>query len=434
MLGCTMALRLAEAGFDVTVFEAGDHPGGLAAPWELDTPGTNVTWDRHYHVMLRTDDALRNLLSELELDSKLHWGDTCTGYFSNGRLSPMSSVNDFIRLPGLSLISKARLAATIAVGSHTRNPERLEQMSVVDWCTRWSGRAVFEQFWLPLLRSKLGDAWQETSAAFLWATIQRLTRARRHGLGGEQFGYAPGGYASVLACLVDRLADRGARVITGTSVTRVAGTSKNRLVLSFKNSPDEIFDHVVVTTDAPTADAICAGLSDSERSVLRGIRYQGIVCASLLLDAPLSPYYLTYLLNDAPFTAIVEMTALVHPAELGEHHLVYLPRYISPDSAMFDESDDAIRARFVAGLQGIHRQFRESSILAFRVSRVRRVFPIPTRGYSQRVPAFDATVPGLHLVGSAQIVNGTLNVNETIGLAEKAAKHLLAAQKDVNNR
>ena len=53
---------------------------------------------------------------------------------------------------------------------------------------------------------------------------------------------------------------------------------------------------------------------------------------------------------------------------------------------------------------------------------MRRVFPIPTLGYSRRVPPMTTSVPGLHLVSSAQIVNGTLNVNETVELAERAAR------------
>ena len=45
----------------------------------------------------------------------------------------------------------------------------------------------------PLLRAKLGDAYQAASAAFIWATIQRLYAARRSGLKKEMFGYVPGG-------------------------------------------------------------------------------------------------------------------------------------------------------------------------------------------------------------------------------------------------
>ena len=64
-------------------------------------------------------------------------------------------------------------------------------------------------------------------------------------------------------------------------------------------------------------------------------------------------------------------------------------------------------------------------VLAFKVSRARYVFPVATLGYSKRIPGFDTSIPGVHLVNSAQIVNGTLNVNETLQLAQSALKHLM---------
>ena len=54
-LGLTLALRLARQGPRVTVYEAGDVLGGLAAPWQVG----DVTWDGHYHVTLLSDTALR---------------------------------------------------------------------------------------------------------------------------------------------------------------------------------------------------------------------------------------------------------------------------------------------------------------------------------------------------------------------------------------
>ena len=73
----------------------------------------------------------------------------------------------------------------------------METLPVDQWLRRWSGRRTFERFWLPLLRAKLGDAYQQASAAFIWATIQRLYAARRTGLKKEMFGYVPGGYARI---------------------------------------------------------------------------------------------------------------------------------------------------------------------------------------------------------------------------------------------
>jgi hypothetical protein len=74
----------------------------------------------------------------------------------------------------------------------------------------------------------------------------------------------------------------------------------------------------------------------------------------------------------------------------------------------------------------MYPSFAASDVLAFQVSRVRNVFAIPTLDYSAKLPPMTTSVPGLHVVNSAHIVNGTLNVNETIALAERALPLILA--------
>ena len=87
---------------------------------------------------------------------------------------------------------------------------------------------------------------------------------------------------------------------------------------------------------------------------------------------------------------------------------------------LFEEPDAAIEDSFVGGLQRIFPQVKPDDILAVRTSRVRAVMAIPTLNYSDRVPNIETSVAGLYLAGSANIVNGTLNVNETLQLAEQA--------------
>ena len=91
-------------------------------------------------------------------------------------------------------------------------------------------------------------------------------------------------------------------------------------------------------------------------------------------------------------------------------------------------SDAEVEEMFLSGLERMYSGFSRADVVCFRVSRVREVFPIPTLGYSTRVPPMATSVPGVHIVTSAQIVNGTLNVNETVGLAERAARDLLGAR------
>jgi protoporphyrinogen oxidase len=159
--------------------------------------------------------------------------------------------------------------------------------------------------------------------------------------------------------------------------------------------------------------------------MLSGVEYQGIVCASLLLREPLSPYYVTNITDDwVPFTAVIEMSALVDRAEFGGRALVYLPRYAPGDDPVFDVADDDLRERFLAALARMYPHFRREHVECFQVSRVRHVYALSTIGYSTRLPPIRTSVPGLFAVNSAHIVNGTLNVNETVGLADRAMEEL----------
>jgi protoporphyrinogen oxidase len=130
----------------------------------------------------------------------------------------------------------------------------------------------------------------------------------------------------------------------------------------------------------------------------------------------------TNVTDAAPFTGVIEMTALVDPAEFGGKSLVYLPKYVGASDEAWKLSDQQIESQFLDALMRLFPNFSREDVLAFRVSRVRHVFALSTLGYSQRVPPISTSVPGVFLVNSSQIVNGTLNVNETVRLAESAVR------------
>lgn len=422
MLGLTLALRLAQAGRRVTVIEAAPQLGGLAAAWQLG----DVTWDRHYHVTLLSDRHLRRLLEELGLDSAMAWMRTRTGFYAGGRLHPLSNALDYLRLPVLGLVDKLRLAMTILYASRIEDARPLEHELVEPWLVRLSGRRTFERVWRPLLRAKLGENYHRTAAAFMWATIRRLYAARHSGLKHERFGFLPGGYARLLDRFAEVLERHGVTIERGRPVARIEPTPGGLVDVRFQDGGERLYDHVVITTAAPLAARLCPALTEGERRCLEAIPYQGIVCASLLLDRPLSDNYLTYITDEAiPFTAVVEMSALVDRAAFGGRSLVYLPKYVAADDPFLRASDAAIESGFLTALARMHPHFRPEHVRAFRVSRVREVMPIPTPGYTDRLPPMATSVPGVHVVSSAHIVHGTLNVNETVGLAERAAGALL---------
>lgn len=427
MLGMALALRLAQRGDAVTLFEAAPDFGGLAAPWSIG----DVMWDRHYHVTLYSDHNLRELLRELELEEAMQWTAVGTGFFSGGRFHPMNNALDFLRFPPLGLVDKLRLGLTILRASRIADPIPLEDVPIERWLTSNSGVKTFETIWRPLLLAKLGDRYQAASAAFIWAIIVRLYAARRAGLGAERFGYLPGGYARLLGTLQAKLDGLGVDLRPGTAVASVSHDGESSVV-TLATGERASFDRTIVTLAAPLAAKAVPGLADSERERLTSKLYGGIVCASLLLDEPLGPYYVTNLTDEGlPFSAVIDMSCVVDREEWDGKALVYLPKYVAPDDPLFDESDDAVQASFVAALERMYPSFSRSQIRAFRVSRVRHVFPIATLGYSRSLPPIETSVPGAYLLNSAHIVNGTLNVNETLGLVERGLAALDAVRPAV---
>ena len=422
LMGLTLALRFAQAGRPVTLIEAAPEIGGLAAAWSLD----GVVWDKHYHVTLLSDRFTRGILQELGLEAGMRWVETRTGFYARGQVHSLSNAVDYLRLPALGLVGKLRLAATIMYAARVQDWRRLEGIPVETWLRRCSGDAVFERLWRPLLRSKLGEGYRSASAAFIWATIQRLYAARRTGLKKEMFGYVPGGYATVLARFAEVLREKGATLCTGCAVERIEAADGGLRITA--GGCTRRFARVVVTVTPSQAARMCTALPESERAALPEIQYQGVVCAAVLLKQRLSDYYLTYLADgDWPFTAVVDMSAFVGAEQLGGCGLVYLPRYAHASDPVFQRSDSEIQSDFFAGLRRAYPQFRVEDVRCCRISRVREVFPLPALDYSRRLPAPATSVPGLHIVNSAHIVNGTLNVNDTVRVAETAARELLAS-------
>lgn len=455
-LGLTLALRLAEQGNQVTVFESANEIGGLAGVWQIG----DITWDKHYHVTLLSDFHTRKIVEEIGLENEFEWVETKTGFYTDGKLVSMSNTLEFLKFPPLDLISKFRLGGTIFYASRVKDWKALEKVSVEDWLTKLSGKKTFEKMWKPLLKAKLGEAYKETSAAFIWATIQRMYAARNSGLKKEMFGYVRGGYSTILKRLAEVLEEKGVEIRLNSRVEKIERLENGKIFLTAETqrrggfegkeiqpqintdshglklenktvgviekndeqrttNDEQDFDKVILTCPSNIAAKILPQLSENEKQKLENIKYQGIVCASVLTKKSLSEFYVTNITDETPFTGIIEMSALVDKSEFGGNALIYLPKYVSPDDELFEKSDTEIEEEFLSELERMYPHFDRKDVVEFKISRVRNVFPIPTLHYSENVPSVETSLENVFIVNSAQITNGTLNVNETIQLAEK---------------
>ena len=122
------------------------------------------------------------------------------------------------------------------------------------------------------------------------------------------------------------------------------------------------------------------------------------------------------------------MTALVDREAFGGNSLVYLPLYLAQDDAYWGKSDEEVREQFLQALERMYPAFSVDDVLDFRVSRARQVLAVSTLGYSQNLmPSVTTSLPGVYIVNSSQIANGTLNVNETIGVVKDRIPEVTAA-------
>ena len=435
MTGIAAATKLAESGrYDVTLFEKEAYLGGLSTfyRWE------DVVWDRFYHVILSTDAAMRTFISDLDLDTELFWRETRTGFFGEGRLVSMSTSLDFLRFPFMSLWQKCRMVLGILYSSRIRNPDRLDRIYVREWLTRVFGRRVYENIWEPLLRSKLGAAREKTSAAFIWATINRLYGAR--GSGGakkEMMGHVNGGYHAILEAAGEKLTGLGVDIRREYCVTQIKGqvgitadtnAAKERNLTLMAGGETFSFDQALLTVDCPAVLDMISPLDPDNNywRQLAQVSYLGVICVFLVVSHRLSPYYVINLLDkDLPFTGIIEATNVVDPKSFSGRHIVYLPKYITREDPIRSQTDEAIIDLFFSKLKKVFPALEDNAVLHRRVFRADCVQPLQELNYLNRTTGFQTPLPGIYLANTSMIANSTLNNNAAIGLAHKAAETIV---------
>ena len=418
----TLSLRLTEQGFKVTLIEANNRLGGLTSPTTIG----KYTWDQFYHIMLLSDTNLLDLLDQLNLKEQISWNKAKTGFYTEGHLYSMSNLMEFLSFPPVDLLNRLRLGFNIFYASRIKSWARLENVLVTDWLTRFSGKRTFDKIWLPLLKSKLGENYRLTNAAFIWGTIARMYAARRSGLKQEMFGYVPGGYSTILRRFQQVLDKNGVKTLCKTSPQRIVNENGH---VSIRSSTGEnlTFDDVVLTIPCNQISMLCPQLSDHEKQRLNGVTYQGVISSAVLLKKPLAGYYITNITDGwVPFTAVIEMTALVCKDIFDGNSLIYLPRYCAQDDSFWGKSNEEIRKEYLDALQRMYPSLIPKDVLEFEIIRASDVFPITTLNYtSQLLPSAKTSLDHVFVVNSAQIPNGTMNVNEIVGLANRKSKEIV---------
>src|SRR4051794_4448180 len=109
-LGLSCALRLAQAGESVLVFEKESVPGGLAARF----PVGDAYLERFSPPPSQPDTPAIAMADELGLGDDLYWGQPNTSVLRDGRFYPLNSASSVLRFGPLPLLDRLRLGAGVA--------------------------------------------------------------------------------------------------------------------------------------------------------------------------------------------------------------------------------------------------------------------------------------------------------------------------------
>ncbi len=369
LCGLTAAQTLRDVA-SVDLLEKQPVLGGCLSSYHMDT----YTLERYYHHCFPSDTALFSLLQELGIGDRLEWRTGTTGYYVHGSLYPLSTPNEILRYPHLSLLDKARLAF-LTLRARRMDMESLDTLTAEEFVVNRYGRNLYESFFEPLLASKFGEMRSAVSAAWL---VSRIAIRSHRGVSGEHLGYLKGGYEQLIRALEESCTRAGCTIHRNEPLTELRRSNGKWWV---NGRP---FDQVISTIPPLEIERI-SGLS------MPDIPYQGAACMALGLDREVTEgIYWLNMKDPAPYGAVVAHTSFVPRERYGES-IVYLASYFSgpvPPAHLEDRMLNDFSRRFGVSDAEIHWH---------RLAIDRFAGPVYVAGYRSLMPEYEKH--GLYLAG-----------------------------------
>jgi len=412
-LGLTVALRLAQRGDDVIVFEREPLPGGLAAGFEIE-PG--IWLDRFYHHLFASDRHAIGLIDELGLGGDLLWRRPLTVTLRDGVPHQLDSPASLLRFSPLPMGDRLRMGAWLAYLRALRRPDRLEGHTAADWVRRRMGDRAYDVVWGPLLRGKFGALADQIAMPWFWARVHDRT---------AQLGYLRGGFQRLYDRLAERITEMGGTLRLGAEVREIRTDPSGGLRVETASGESVSVDRVVSTLAVRLTCRLAPELPHEYRSRHEWGTAYGAHCLVLALDRPLTQSYWMNV-NDPgyPFMALVEHTNYMDRAEYGGRHLVYLGNYRPMDDPLLRLPTAEVAAQFSPHLARINPEFRPDWVTDAWSFAAPFAQPIVTADYRDHIPPFETPVPGLWVASMFQVYPHDRGQNYSIELAERLVSRL----------
>ena len=172
LAGLAAGCALAEAGFQVTLFERRPYLGGRASSYQH--PGTGEIVDNCQHVLLGCCTNLLDLYRRAGVEKKIRWYEELTFLEPGGRASligpsmlpaPLHTAPSFLRADCLSLGDKLAIARAMAALAPASPKD--DGKPFLDWLKRHGQtEQAIERFWKTILVSALNEDLDQVSVPY----------------------------------------------------------------------------------------------------------------------------------------------------------------------------------------------------------------------------------------------------------------------------
>jgi len=417
--GLAAAYDLTRAGERVTVFEAADSVGGLAAGFKA--AHWDWTLEKFYHHWFASDAAMLGLIAELGWSDQVVFPRPYTVLYFDGQFypadSPLTALAFFARRFPLRDVVRFGL-----VGLYLRLTPRwqpLERVTADAWMRRWCGPRIYETIWKPMLIGKFGEEnLAVVNMAWLWARIKART---------TRLGTFVGGFQRFMDKLADVVRAHGGTIHVRCPVTQIRATAAGPLAVT-SSAGTEQFDAVISTSSPALTARLAPDLPPEYAEKLRALTSLGAVVMVLSLDRPLTKYYWHNLPKDAgfPFLALVEHTNFIGPEHYGGDHIVYCGDYLDPQHEYFRLSKEELLERFLPALPRFNAQFDRRWVKQSWLWKTAYAQPVPPVNHSRNIPAIRTPVRGLYFASMSQVYPWDRGTNFAVEIGRRVAQMVLA--------
>lgn len=417
--GMSAAWDLIRAGHQVTIFEAADHTGGLAAGFK--EPHWDWSVEHFYHHWFASDEHMLGLIEELGLSRKVFFPLPKTVVYHKGKFYPFDSIPSALLYPGLGWgINKLRFGLVGLYLRLTKNWQALEKTTVDSWMRKWAGDKVYEEMWEPLIIGKFGEKYaRAVNMAWMWARFHART---------TRLGTCQGGFQAFSNDFAAILSERGVNIQLSTPITAIQPLPEDGLSLTTPNGP-QTFDQCLFTVSPGLLAKMAPDLPEDYLQGLLSLKSMGAVVLTVSIDRQFSPegYYWYNMPKSAgfPFLSLVEHTNYVSSENFGGDHILYIGDYLEPDHEYFSLSKEELLERFLPVLTRVNPDFSPEWVKNSWLYRTAYAQPVPLVNHSQNIPDLKTPLPGLYFASMSQVYPWDRGTNFAVQVGRQAAQRML---------